>query len=232
MSEEREQGNRELRALLAQASGALKVFPLPGAVVLPGTPTPFHVFEPRYRALTADALDGDRTLVVATLRRDEEQAQDRPALHPVAGAGVIEADEKLPDGRYRILFRCLERVRLLEELPNGKPYREFRAEVLEDRYPPTGELGLRGSVQALEQLVYDLAKVLPAESGAAKLAEAAARMRDPSRLADLVGAAVVSEPAARLEMLETLDVARRLELVTQEVASVLLVLSRGRAARA
>jgi Lon protease-like protein len=229
-----EQGfeSRELRALVAQASGALKVFPLPGVVVLPGTPTPFHVFEPRYRAMIADALDGDRTLAIATLRRSEEQPQDRPALHSAAGAGVIEADEKLPDGRYRILFRCLERVRLLEELPNGKPYREFRTELLEDRYPPGGEAALQGSVEALEQLVYDLAKVLPAESGAPRLAEAAARMRNPSRLADLVGAAVASEPAARLELLETLDVGKRLELVMQEVASVLLVLSRGRAPRA
>jgi len=228
MSEEQGFESRELRALVAQASGSLKVFPLPGVVVLPGTPTPFHVFEPRYRAMTAAALDGDRTLAIATLRRSEEQPQDRPALHSVAGAGVIEADEKLPDGRYRILFRCLERVRLLEELPNGKPYREFRAELLEDRYPPGGEAALQGSVEALEQLVYDLAKVLPAESGAPRLAAEAARLSDPGRLADLVAAAVVSEPAARLQVLEAVDVRRRLELVTEEVASVLLVLSRGR----
>ena len=55
------------RTLLAQTCGVLKVFPLPGVVVLPGTPAPFHVFESRYRAMTADALAGDRLLAVATL---------------------------------------------------------------------------------------------------------------------------------------------------------------------
>lgn len=219
---------RELRDLLAQASGALKVFPLPGVIALPGTPTPFHVFEPRYRQMVAEALDGDRTLAVATLQSAQGASQDRAPIHPVAGAGVIEEDERLPDGRYRVLFRCLARVRLGSEHDNGKPYREFQATLLDDVYPPGGPAALGGAVDALVQLVYDLTKVLPEESGASRLAETAARLQDPSGLADLVAAAVVSEPAARLEILEQLDVGRRLELVTQEVASVLLVLSRGR----
>lgn len=218
---------------LAEAASALKVFPLPGVVVLPGTATPFHIFEPRYRAMTAAALRGDRTLCVATLVRDAEQLQDRPEIHPVAGAGVIEADERLPDGRYRLLFRCTHRVRLDEELLNGRDYREFRASLLEDRFPPGGPAALGGAVEALQQLVYDLAKVLPEESGAPRLAAEAARAAaEPGRLADLVAAAVVSEPASRLRVLEALEVERRLALVTEEVASVLLVLSRGRTARA
>jgi Lon protease-like protein len=224
--------SRELRQLVAQACPRLKVFPLPGAVVLPGTPLPLHVFEPRYRELVADALDGDRTLAVATLRSSSGAAEDRAPLHPVAGAGVLEADERLPDGRYRVVFRCLARVRLAEELANGRAYREFRAELLEDRFPPGGPAALAGGLEALEQLVYDLAKVLPAESGAAKLAEATARLGDVARVADLVAAAVVSEPGARLRALETLDVKERLALVTDEVASVLLVLSRGRTPKA
>jgi Lon protease-like protein len=216
------------RDQLARAASSLKVFPLPGVVVLPGTATPFHIFEPRYRAMTAAALGGDRTLCIATLVRDGEQLRDRPALHPVAGAGFIEADEQLPDGRYRLLFHCTDRVRLDEELHNGRDYREFRASLLADRYPAGGPAALSGAVEALDQLVYDLAKVLPAESGAPRLAAEAARQSDPGRLADLVAAAVVSEPAARLHVLEAVDVRRRLELVTEEVAAVLLVLSRGR----
>src|ERR671931_213889 len=84
------------RTLLAQTCGVLKVFPLPGAVVLPGTPAPFHIFEPRYRAMTADALAGDRLLAVATLVSEEGAVQDRAPVHPVAGAGIIEADERRP----------------------------------------------------------------------------------------------------------------------------------------
>ena len=49
-------------AALAGACAALKIFPLPGVVLLPGAPAPFHLFEPRYRALGAAVLDGDRVL--------------------------------------------------------------------------------------------------------------------------------------------------------------------------
>ena len=41
------------------ATEALKIFPLPSAVLLPGGVMPLHIFEPRYRALFTDALATD-----------------------------------------------------------------------------------------------------------------------------------------------------------------------------
>jgi Lon protease-like protein len=215
-------------AALARACAALKIFPLHGVVVLPGTPTPFHVFEPRYRALFGDALRGDRILAVPTLVREGGAVETRAAVHPVAGAGVIEAEDRLPDGRYHVLVRGLARVRLVEELESGKAYREFRAEVLEDVLPEGGPAALDAEREALAQLVLELAQVLPPESGATQLAAAAAQLRDPGALADLVAAAAISEPAARLRVIEAVDVAERLRIVEEEVAGVLLRLSQGR----
>jgi len=55
-----------------------------------------------------------------------------------------------------------------------------------------------------------------------------AQLREPGALADVVAAAAISEPEAKLGVLEELDVARRLRRVQAEVASVVLLLSRGR----
>lgn len=220
------------RPLVARACRALKVFPLPEVVVLPGTPTPFHIFEARYREMTADALAGDRVLAVATLVRAEDAASDRAPLHPVVGVGLIEAEERLPDGRYHLVVRGVARARLVEELANGKPYREFRAELLEDVYPAGGPAALMAQRTALQECTLHLAEVLPPESGAPRLAEIAARLESPSQLADVLAAAVVSEHENRLAVIEELDVARRLDLVTGEVASVILMLTRDRAPRA
>ena len=220
---------QELRALLARASSAVKVFPLHGVAVLPETPTPFHVFEPRYRALAEDALFADRLLVFANLADPATEHDPRPPLRPIASACVIEEDEQLEGGRYDLLCRGVARVRLLEEVESGKPYRTFRVEPLDDLFPPGGAPELSGAVAALEQCVLELASLLPPESGAANLAQAAARFaRHPGALADLVAAAVVSESAARVQVLEELRVAERLALVTEDVASVILMLSRGR----
>jgi Lon protease-like protein len=219
---------RTARALVAQACGALKVFPLPGAVVLPGTPAPFHIFEARYRQMTADALEGDRVIAIATLVSEGGAVQDRAPVHPIAGVGLIETDERSADGRYDILVRGVARVRLVSEIANGKPYREFRAEILDDVGPADaeGSVALARARAALEQLVIELVQVLPPESGAAQLAQTAARTSSLSVLTDLVAAAVVSEPDQRLAVLEELDVGERLAMVTSELAGVVLMLSK------
>jgi len=212
-----------LRALLGGSAGSLKIFPLPEVVVFPGTPAPFHVFEPRYRTMTEDALAGDRLMAVATLLGPADASQARAPVHPVACAGFIEADERLPDGRYNILLRGVARVRLVEELlSTGRPYREFRVEVLEDVYPAGGPPALAAQVSTLERCVLELARRSDAESGERDLAEAAARMRVPGRIADAVAAALVSETGSRLAILEELDVARRIDLVVDEVAALLV----------
>ncbi|MEI7703026.1 MAG: LON peptidase substrate-binding domain-containing protein [Deltaproteobacteria bacterium] len=212
-----------LRALLGGSAGTLKIFPLPGVVVFPGTPAPFHVFEPRYRAMTEDALEGDRLIAVATLLEADDEARERAPVHPVAGAGFIEADERLPDGRYNILLRGVARVRLVEEiLSTGKPYREFRAEVLEDEYPAGGPPALAASVSTLERCVLELARGSEADSGVRDLAEAVARMRAPGHMADAVAAALIADVDARLAVLEELRIDRRLALVVDAVAELLL----------
>jgi Lon protease-like protein len=213
---------------LAGACAALKVFPLPGVVLLPGAPAPFHLFEPRYRALAEAALAGDRIIAVPTVIDPARAMEARPPLHPVAGAGLIVADQRRPDGTYDLVLQVVGRVRLLEELDRGLPYREFRAEVLHDVYPEGGLQALTADVEALGQMVYELAGLLPAESGAGNLAEAVAKLRVPGAVADLVAAAAVSDPKERYQVLETLEVAARLRLVEEDVAGVILMLSRGR----
>ncbi|HET8541988.1 MAG TPA: LON peptidase substrate-binding domain-containing protein [Anaeromyxobacter sp.] len=220
------------RAALRKAVAALKVFPLHGVVVLPGTPAPFHVFEPRYRALVGDALRGDRILAVPSLFGKSDAHALRPPLRAICGAGFVETEERHEDGRYDIVLRGLARVRLVEELPPTRLYREFRAEILDDVLPPGGARALSDGLEALRQLVYELSTKLPKESGATQLAEAVAQMKDPSAIVDLVAAAAVSDAGARQRVLEELEVARRLELVMEEVAGVVLVLSRGTKPRA
>lgn len=220
---------RDPRAALAQACAALRVFPLHGAAILPGTPTPFHIFEPRYRSLVTDALAGDRVIGIPALALKAGAGQAQPLLRPLCGAGIIEAEERLPDGRFDIVVRGVARVRLVDELPlSDGGYRSFKAEIVEDVWPEGGPKALGDDVDALRQIVYDLSRRLPPESGAPQLAEAVSQMKDASAITDLVCAAAVSDPETRQRVLEELDVRKRLEMVLEEVAGVVLVLSHGK----
>ena len=74
----------------------------------------------------------------------------------------------------------------------------------------------------LERFVLELARRSSTDSGTRDLAEAVTRMRVPGRVCDAVAAALVSDTAARLALLEEQDVGRRIAHVVQEVASLLL----------
>ena len=120
--------------------GTVRLFPLPNVVLFPQVMLPLHVFEPRYRRLTADALAGDRLITMALLRPGwEADYHGRPAVYSAGCAGRLERCEPLEDGRFNILLRGLSRFRVVEEHA-GEPYRLATVEVLSDEPGDTSSL--------------------------------------------------------------------------------------------
>jgi uncharacterized protein len=208
--------NEDLSAL-QDFTGVARLFPLPGLVFFPHAVQPLHIFEPRYRQMTADALAGDRLIAPVLLRPGwEENYDDAPAVHPVACLGRIAVDQLLPDGRYNLVLRGLARVRLIEELDTGKRYRVARVEVLRDE--PADDLD---ELMTLRTAVADL--ILPRVT--------AGPVRDQLRglfqselplghLCDVLGFALPLPPEAKQGLLEALSVpcrARRLMEAFQAV---------------
>jgi uncharacterized protein len=108
-------------------SRIIPIFPLPGVVLLPGTLLPLHIFEPRYRAMVADALEKDRTIGMAMLKPGWQTQGSHPSIYRVGGAGEIVESEELPDGRYNIVLEGRFRYRVVQEA-DGDPYRTARVE--------------------------------------------------------------------------------------------------------
>src|SRR6185503_3983944 len=109
--------------------------PLPNCVLFPGMFLPLHIFEPRYRAMTADALEGERLIAMALLKPGwQETYEGAPAIHEIVCVGKIIEDARLDDGRYNLVLLGLSRARVLEEVGQG-PYRTARVEVLADQAP-------------------------------------------------------------------------------------------------
>jgi len=118
---------------LNEYSGSARLFPLPNLVLFPHAVQPLHIFEPRYRQMTADALAGDRLIALVLLQPGWEADYDnRPAIHGVACLGRIVANQRRQDGCYNILLRGLGRVRIADKLKDGKLYRSARAEIIEE----------------------------------------------------------------------------------------------------
>jgi Lon protease-like protein len=133
---------------LKHFNGTARLFPLPNLVLFPCARQELHIFEPRYRQMTRDALAADRLIAMVLLRPGwEADYEGRPPLHSVACLGRILAEQRLDDGRYNLLLRGLRRVRLIEEVARDVLYRVAHVELLSDVEPPAGprpkELRLR-----------------------------------------------------------------------------------------
>ena len=102
------------------------LFPLPNVVLFPRALLPLHVFEPRYRTMMADLLDGGQTLVISLLKPGwETDYYGSPDVHSLACVGRVVQHQKLADGRYNIVVQGEEKV-FLERFEREQPYRIAR----------------------------------------------------------------------------------------------------------
>ena len=108
----------------------IPIFPLQDVVLFPHSTRPLHIFEPRYRAMVADALAGDSIIGMVLLQPGHEaEYEGRPPVYAVGCAGVVIAAEELPDGRYNIVLRGLVKFRVLSE-DASRAYRLAEVEAL------------------------------------------------------------------------------------------------------
>lgn len=114
----------------------LPMFPL-GAVLFPSLVLPLHVFEPRYRALTRDCLQGDRRFGVVLIERGSEVGGGDVRFDVGTVAQIVEAAE-LPDGRFALGTVGVERIRVVQWLEDD-PYPRAEVEPWPDP-SPTGAL--------------------------------------------------------------------------------------------
>ena len=104
----------------------LSIFPLGGALLLPRSYLPLHVFESRYKALVSDALARDRRIAMIQPLPGEDD--DHPSLFEIGCVGKIDHVEALPDGRFNVLLEGLTRFRLKRELDVATPFRQIDAD--------------------------------------------------------------------------------------------------------
>jgi Lon protease-like protein len=131
----------------------IPIFPLPNVVLFPNVFLPLHVFEARYRAMVKDAIDSDRIIGMALLRPGfEADYAGRPPVYPIGCAGLITHSETLPDGRFNIVLRGLEKFRMIGE-DTAKPYRLAHIEALAEATPDVDRTIMRQHRRRLESLL-------------------------------------------------------------------------------
>ena len=112
---------------VADMPDPIPVFPLQGALLLPGGRLPLNIFEPRYLSMIDDALAGHRTIGMIQPTEPEQAAPgDSPPLYGLGCAGRIVSWEETGDGRYLIALHGLCRFEAVDEIAPRNGYRRVR----------------------------------------------------------------------------------------------------------
>ena len=131
----------------------IPIFPLEVTMLFPGVSRPLHIFEPRYRAMVADALKGDRIIGMATLKPGyEADYQGRPPVYEIGCAGVISDVEELPGGRFNIVLRGIVKFRITGE-DNSRAYRLAHVDAMPEVLDESDKAALHKARERLEALI-------------------------------------------------------------------------------
>lgn len=137
------------------------LFPLPQTVFYPNTLLPLHIFEPRYRQMVADALEGGRKIgMVLLLPGWEANYYAAPPIATVGCVGEIEKHVRLEDGKYNMVLKGLNRFQIVGE-SEGKPYRRASIETLKEINDQSLVAGPNPLKEELIRHCHDYIRLLP-----------------------------------------------------------------------
>ena len=201
---------------------ALPILPLRETVTYPDTLTPLAVGQERSIKLVNDVLSGNRLLAMVASKDPENEAPGPGDLYGVGVAGTVARMMKVPDGTLRILVQGSERIRILDYVTE-EPYLVARIEAMPDVIEQSTELeALTRNVQSTFSEIIEAIPYLPEE-----LQLAVANLDDPSALSHLISGALRISTEEKQELLEAVDVTRRLRRLSEILARELEVVQLG-----
>ena len=212
----------EAIAAEAPRPDALPVLPLRDLVAYPDTLTPLAIGQERSVRLVNDIMSGERQLVLVAARDPEPEEPSPDGLHTVGVAGIVARMLRVPDGTIRVVVQATERVRITDWVAE-QPYLVARIESLPDEVSESQELeALTRNVQRSFTEIIEEIPYLPEELGLA-----VTNIDDPSALSHLIAGALRIPTPEKQELLEEVDVTKRLRRLSEILAREVEVIQLG-----
>jgi uncharacterized protein len=183
------------------------LFPLAGAILFPRSQLPLHIFEPRYREMVRDAIDGPgRIAMVQPHRLDDD---NKAPLFSVGCVGELVGVEELEDGRFNIVLLGSNRFRLVREIEAVSAYRcaEVDIEAFDDGEPPALSMVERAEVEREARRLGDAMGLIVDWAAVSRL--------DDEMLVNAIAQVAPFDIGAKQALLEQPTLAGRTDLLVQ-----------------
>ena len=194
-------------------SGALPMraplFPIAGAILFPRAQLPLHIFEPRYRELVRDAIDGDGHIAIVQPQLVEVDDDRKQPLYTVGCLGEIAGLEELEDGRFNIVLNGSHRFRIIGEVDLETSYRNADLDVgaFDDREPEPLPMVQRAEVEREARRLGDALGLAVDWSAVSRL--------DDEMLVNAIAQVAPFDVSAKQALLESGSLEERADLLVQ-----------------
>jgi ATP-dependent Lon protease len=200
----------------------IPVLSLRDTVTFPEMPVPLNVGQERSVELVNDVLRGDRSIVLVAGRDPEVETPGPEQLYSVGVLGTVARMIRLPDGSLRVLIQGGQRVRI-KRWVKTEPYLVAEVDEAPDIVRESAELqALARNVQQTFSSIVEQVPYLPEE-----LQIMVANVDDPIVLTHVIAGALRLKTEEKQELLEELDVAKRLRRLSEILARELEVVALG-----
>jgi len=200
----------------------LPILPLKDTVVFPDTMTPLAGGQPRSVNLIDDILRGDKQVGLVASKRADIEVPGPEDVHDVGVLATIQKMIKAPDGTLRIIAQGIRRIQI-ERFVSEEPYLTATVHDLPDIVVPGTELeALQRNLISVYTRIIQLVPYLPDE-----LELAAANIDDPSALGYFIASTMRLKTEDKQELLEEVDLSKRLRRLTTFMSRELEVLELG-----
>jgi Lon protease-like protein len=181
---------------------------LPDCTLFPHGGLPLYIFEPRYRQMLQDAIEGDCFFAVSRLL-GEERGDPADYVAPVGTVGIVRASREQEDGTSQLLIHGVMRVRFTEwHVGHDYPYADIEPWVSSFQPASQAEAALktlRGSVEdAIRHLQEDV------QAGVFALLD---RADEPGLMTDIISQQFIHDPDLRQQLLEMDSIGDRIPLI-------------------
>ena len=205
--------------------GELPVLPLRDTVLFPNSFMPLAVARESSVRLIDEAVSAGRMIAVFTQRDASEEDPRQDDLHPIGTASHIHKMFKLPDGSLRIIVQGLARVRL-DGLIASRPYLLANVSEAPERVDDADRLEIDALQRNIKSNFQQIVSLSPLMSD--DLQTLASNITEPGRAADFIASSLGSLPTTtKQDVLETVDVRARLDLLNRLLIKELEVLELG-----
>jgi len=197
----------------------LVLLPVRATVLFPGMIVPIAIGRERSIAAAQQAAQEGLPLGIVMQRDDQIAEPSAEDLHSVGTVASILRYVTTPDGAHNLVCQGQQRFRILEFVQEA-PFMSAHVNWIEERDAQSPEVEAR--FIHLKQQVSEVLELLP--HAPPELVTALQALTSPSALADLAAAHLDLKPEEKQEILETIDLIRRMDKVTQLLAERIEVL--------